>query len=118
MSRSDEYKTIDFKEILAKMDPERRAQIEEGAAELAKEYELLEYLRQELKLSPEGLSETLALPLEEVIRMTRQADVLLVAMQNSIAAAGGRISLLVEMPDKKPIRLDEIADIIDLQSDR
>ncbi|TVQ83202.1 MAG: XRE family transcriptional regulator [Micavibrio sp.] len=114
---NEKYTPVDYSEILEKMSPESRARIEAGAEEDRKIIETLYYLRQELKLSPEGLAETLGLPRKDIARIVRDADLVLVTLQNAIAAAGGNLSILVEMPEKQDIKLDEIADLIDLQSE-
>ncbi len=109
--------TISYKEFLKDMSPESIARIKAMGEESRKEMEILDYLQDELHLTPEGLAEILAIPREDVARIVRHGDMLLAALQNGVAPAGGKISILIEMPDRKPLKLSEIADVINLQRD-
>jgi len=115
--KQDEYRTISFEEIWAQLSPERRERIKAMGEESRKDMEILDYLQNELHLTPEGLAEILAMPRDEIARIVRQGDLILAALQNGAASAGGKISILVELPNREPLKLSEIADVINLQRD-
>ena len=83
-----------FRELQAKMSPERRARNEEWAeAEMAK-------IRRSRDLTQEALAERLGTDQGSVSRLEKQADMHLSTLRNYVEAAGGRLELLAVFPDE------------------
>jgi hypothetical protein len=53
------------------------------------------------------------MPQSNVSRLEKNSDMLLSTLQGYIAALGGKLSLTVELPNKPPIALTGLGDLID-----
>ena len=82
--------------------PERQKEIEKKAARHIAEYQNLQALRQSAGLTQRNLS-----------RLERNSDMLLSTLQKYVAAIGGKLHLTVELPDKAPISLTGLGDLIE-----
>ena len=81
------------------------AQVEARFLELIQEVEGLRALRQLLGLTQEELGDRLGIKQPSVHKIERQADVQLSTLRRFVGAAGGRLELIIRLPDTGPIRL-------------
>ena len=100
-----------LKSKLDKIPDKRRKKIQSRAAELIEEEMSLVKLRHALKLTQERVAENLSMRQEGVSRLEKRSDLLLSTLRNYINAMGGDLNLIVEFPDRKPIKLHGIGEI-------
>ncbi len=89
----------------------RRKKIEARAAELVSEEMTLQELRRARKLTQARIAKALCITQDGVSRLERRTDFLLSTLRKSIKAMGGSLSLIVEFPDREPVKLSGIASV-------
>ncbi len=104
-------KTLEDK--LQELSPERRQRVETQAAALIAEELSLRDLRKALNLTQEQLAEHLEIRQEGVSRLEQRTDLLLSTLQKHIAAMGGELQLVVQFPDRPPVRLTGLSSVTD-----
>jgi transcriptional regulator with XRE-family HTH domain len=98
-------------EDLAKLPAARREKIERRAAELIAEEMSLRELRRALGRTQVKVAKDLKIGQHAVSRLESRADMLISTLDRYISKAGGRLVLVVEFPDRKPVRLRGLGDI-------
>lgn len=89
--------------VLSALTPERRARVEARAQALIEEEMTLRDLRQALLGQMLRLAELLGVEQENVSRIARRADLLLSTLASYVAAMGGKLRLIAEFPNRKPV---------------
>ncbi|MDR3728046.1 MAG: XRE family transcriptional regulator [Terracidiphilus sp.] len=84
---------------------ERRRRIEQRAAELIAEELNLRELRRLRKLTQTRLSKKLKIGQEGVSRIEKRTDLYLSTLRSYVEGVGGKLSLIVEFPDRQPVIL-------------
>ncbi|MGD0942073.1 MAG: helix-turn-helix domain-containing protein [Terracidiphilus sp.] len=97
--------TVSLEEILQAMPEERRRRIEQRAAELIAEELHLRELRRLRKLTQSRLSKKLKIGQEGVSRIEKRTDLYLSTLRSYVEGVGGKLSLVVEFPDRPPVVL-------------
>ncbi|BAY96084.1 putative transcriptional regulator [Tolypothrix tenuis PCC 7101] len=92
---------------------DRKERIQTQAEELEVEYLTLQELRKAAGLTQAEISRNLEMPQSNVSRLERESDMLLSTLQNYIAAMGGSLIITVELPNKPPVRLNMLSDLVD-----
>jgi DNA-binding XRE family transcriptional regulator len=100
-------KTLDQK--IKELGPARRKKIEDRAAQLLAEEMSLRELRRAHKLTQERIAETLGIGQDQVSRLEQRSDLLISTLRSYVEAMGGRLTLIAEFPDHKPVALSGIA---------
>ena len=95
---------VTLNKILEEMSPERRARIDQLAAEMRAEINLRE-MRRLRKLTQTRLSKKLKIGQEGVSRIEKRTDLYLSTLRSYVEAVGGKLSLVVEFPDRPPVIL-------------
>src|ERR1700676_3559660 len=95
---------VTLDEILAEMPEERRARIEKRAEEISAEINLRE-LRRLRKLTQARLSRKLKIGQEGVSRIEKRTDLYISTLRSYVEGVGGKLSLVVELPDRPPVFL-------------
>src|SRR2546426_862155 len=90
-------------DVLSAFTPEQRARVEARAQELIEEELTLRDLRQAQHLTQERMAELLGVEQENVSRLERRADLLLSTLASYVAAMGGKLRLIAEFPNRKPV---------------
>jgi len=90
-------------DVLSTFTPEQRARVEARAQELIEEELTLRDLRQAQHLTQERMAELLGVAQENVSRIERRADLLLSTLASYVAAMGGKLRLIAEFPNRKPV---------------
>lgn len=96
---------------LDKLSKEDRDKVEARAQELIEEAMTLQELRKAEQLTQAHLASVLGIGQDEVSRIEQRSDLLLSTLQRHINGMGGTLSLVVEMPGKKPVRLSGFGDL-------
>lgn len=94
-----------LQDMMAALDPERRARVEAEADRLHAEYLTLQELRKAQAMTQVRLAETLGVKQATVAKYERQSDLLLSTLTSYVRAMGGELKLTVEFPGKKPLVL-------------
>jgi len=98
-------------EDLARLPAARQQKIERRAAELIAEEMSLRELRRALGRTQVKMAKDLNIGQHAVSRLESRADMLLSTLDRYIRKAGGRLSLVAEFPDRKPVRLRGLGEI-------
>jgi len=98
-----------FKELQAKMSPERRARNEAAAAKMIDEMALDE-LREARDLTQEQLARLLHVNQAAVSKMERRADMYITTLQGVIKAMGGRLEIRAVFPNGV-VRIGQFQDL-------
>lgn len=101
--------------IWDELPAERKARIAARTHDLAVEYLTLQELRKAAGLTQAEVSQELGMPQSNVSRLEKGADMLLLTLRQYVEAMGGKLNLTVELPDKPPIRLNLLSDLVDQQ---
>ena len=94
---------VPLHEVMKKFTPAQRARIAARAQELIEEELTLRDLRQAQQLTQERMAKLLGVEQENVSRLERRADLLLSTLSNYVAAMGGKLRLIAEFPNRKPV---------------
>jgi len=92
---------------------DRKERIQARTEELEVENLTLQELRKAAGLTQAEISRNLEMPQSNVSRLERESDMLLSTLQNYIAAMGGSLIITVELPNKPPLRLNMLSDLVD-----
>lgn len=95
-------------EKIAGLPRARREKINARAAQLVAEEMSLRALRKALGRTQVKLAEELGVGQDTVSRYEQRTDMLLTTLQGYIRAMGGDLALMVEFPDRPPVRLIEL----------
>jgi DNA-binding XRE family transcriptional regulator len=102
--------TISLEEMLAELAPDRRERIERRAAQLISEELNLREVRRLRKLTQARLSRKLKIGQEGVSRIEKRSDLYLSTLRSYVEGIGGKLSLVVEFPDRAPVLLAGFGD--------
>jgi DNA-binding XRE family transcriptional regulator len=92
---------------------DRKKRIHTRAEELESEYLSLQELRKEAGITQADVSKLLHMEQGNISRLEKNSDMLLSTLRGYIEAVGGKLNLIVELPNKPPIVLEGIGDLIE-----
>ncbi len=96
--------TVSLEQMLAEESEESRARIRALAAEMRAEMNLRE-VRRLRKLTQARLSKKLKIGQEGVSRIEKRTDLYISTLRSYVEGVGGRLKLVVELPDRPPVIL-------------
>ena len=96
-------------DAIAGLDPAERRKVEALAAEFIAEEMTLRELRKARRLTQVSVARELGVSQDAVSRMEQRSDLLLSTLRRTVAAMGGRLSLIARFPDRPPVELSGIA---------
>jgi len=96
---------IPYKQVLAEESEESRQWVKQRAAELIAEELNLREMRRLRKLTQARLSKKLKIGQEGVSRIEKRTDLYISTLRSYVEGVGGRLKLLVELPDQPPLIL-------------
>ncbi len=99
------YSTVSLKEMLAQESEEFRESVRQRTAELIAEELNLREVRRLRKLTQARLSKKLKIGQEGVSRIEKRTDLYLSTLRTYVEGVGGKLSLIVEFPDRAPVLL-------------
>lgn len=105
---------ITLTDRMDKLPPSRRKKIEERARALIAEEMSLRDLRKARKQTQVRVAKKLGINQENVSRLEQRSDLLISTLSDYVEAMGGKLSLVVEFPDRPPVALTGIASLDDL----
>lgn len=95
---------VTLDEILNEMPQERRLRIEQMAQEMLSEMNLREVRRLQ-SLTQARLSKKLKIGQEGISRIEKRTDLYLSTLRSYVEGVGGKLKLIVELPDRAPVLL-------------
>ena len=98
-----------FKELMEKMSPESRAEVDEQVLFLLKELPLTE-LRHARQLSQEQLAGVLHVKQASISKMERRTDMYISTLRNFIRAMGGELEIIASFPDGN-VKINQFEDL-------
>ena len=104
--------TTTLREQLKKLPVNRRKKIAKRAKALIEQEITLQALRKALDLTQLEMSAKLHIKQEAVSRLERRSDLLLSTLTSYIEAMGGHLSLTVEFPNRPPVKLTGLENIV------
>ncbi|OJY58455.1 MAG: transcriptional regulator [Legionella sp. 40-6] len=90
----------------------RKNKIEERSTQLIAEEMTLRDLRLALEKTQVDLGEILHMKQEGISRLEKRSDMLISTLNKYISAMGGTLKLMAEFPDRAPVEIHGIADIL------
>jgi hypothetical protein len=97
--------TVSLEEILERLPEERRRRVEQMTATLIAEEVNLREIRRLRRLTQARLSKKLKIGQEGVSRIEKRTDLYLSTLRSYVEGVGGKLSLVVEFPDRAPVIL-------------
>ena len=97
--------TVTLDEFTKDFTPEERAKVAARTAELIEEELTLRDLRQAEHLTQERMAELMGVEQENVSRLERRADLLLSTLSSYVSAMGGKLRLIAEFPNRRPVAI-------------
>lgn len=98
-------RTLD--EVIKGLPLDQQQEIEEQAARLIEDEMTLRDLRKAHELTQERMAEALRISQDGVSRIEKRSDLLLSTLRSYIEAMGGKLRLIAEFPDRKPVTLPD-----------
>ena len=97
-----------LKEMIAGLPADQQREVEAQASRLIEEEMTLRDLRKAHALTQERMAEALHISQDGVSRIEKRSDFLLSTLRSYIEAMGGKLRLVVEFPDRKPVTLSDL----------
>lgn len=101
---------VNVEDKIKKLSPAQRKKVEARAKELRAEEMTLRELRTALKMTQVQMAGQLGTTQDNVSRLEKRNDLLLSTLRKAIEAMGGRLSIVAEFPDRKPVVVSGIAE--------
>lgn len=98
-------------DMMAGLPDDQQREVEAEAARLVEEEMTLRDLRKADALTQERMAEALHISQDGVSRIEKRSDFLLSTLRSYIEAMGGKLRLVVEFPDRKPVTLADLASL-------
>jgi hypothetical protein len=96
---------VTLEEFMKDFTPEERALVASRTAALIEEELTLRDLRRARHLTQERMAALLGVEQENVSRLERRADLLLSTLSSYVAAMGGKLRLIAEFPNRRPVAI-------------
>ena len=100
-----------LKQKIAQLPAKRRAHVKARAAELIAEEMSLRDLRKALDRTQADIADRLGVGQDTVSRYEQRTDMLLSTLQNYVQAMGGKLTILAEFPNRRPVKISTLYDI-------
>lgn len=103
--------TRNVNDIVKSLPTSRRRKIEKRAAALIAEEMTLQELRRARAMTQVRLAKNLGVAQKQISEIEKRTDMHISTLRRSIEAMGGKLSLVAEFPDRKPVVLSGIASL-------
>src|SRR5229473_1951556 len=95
-------------DIIKSLPASRRRKIEKRAAALIAEEMTLQELRRARAMTQVRMAKSLGVAQKQISEIEKRTDMHISTLRRSIEAMGGKLSLIAEFPDRKPVSLSGI----------
>ena len=99
---------IDIEDIIKTLPIERQQKIAKRTAELIAETLTLQELRRARAMTQVKMAKKLGIAQKQISEIEKRTDMHISTLRRSVEALGGKLSLVVEFPDRKPVKLTGI----------
>jgi DNA-binding XRE family transcriptional regulator len=99
-----------LKDKMKALDSRRRAKVERRASQLIAEEMSLQQLRRAHELTQARVGKSLGIGQDSVARLEQRSDVLISTLRHYVESMGGKLQLVAEFPNHKPVILSGLAD--------
>ena len=99
-------------DIIRTLNTGRRKNVETRAADLIAEEMTLRELRRARKLTQVSVAKALGITQDSVSRLEKRSEILLSTLRKTVQVMGGNLSLVAEFPDRAPVILSGIAEVM------
>jgi len=99
--------TRTLNEVIKGLPLDQQQEIEAQATRLIEEEMTLRDLRKAHELTQERMAETLHISQDGVSRIEKRSDFLLSTLRSYVEAMGGKLRLIAEFPNRKPVMLSD-----------
>ena len=99
-------------QIIAELPPGRRERVEARYRELKQEVESLRELRRIAGKAQLDIATALNIKQPSVSKIEKQADMYLSTLRGYVEAIGGKLELMVKLPKRPPLRLNQPGDAL------
>lgn len=99
-------------DVMARLPAERRRKIESRAQVRIEEELALRDLRKAMGKTQVEVARKLRISQVTLSDTERRADVMLSTLRKYVGALGGRLDLIAHFPDRKPVRIAQLSDLI------
>jgi transcriptional regulator with XRE-family HTH domain len=100
---------VNIREKLAELNRVQRKKVAARAAELVAEEMSLRQLRKARKLTQARVAKVLGVTQDSVSRLEKRSDLLLSTLRKTVKAMGGKVRIVAEFPDRRPVVLFELS---------
>src|ERR1700722_16903004 len=100
--------SLDINDFVKTLPIARQRKIAKRAAELMAEEMTLQELRRAREITQEKMAKKLGIAQKQISEIERRTDMHISTLRRSIEAMGGKLSLVAEFPDRKPVKLSGI----------
>lgn len=111
MGVTTKAKGVTLDEMMARLPPDEREEIERRAAILIAQEMALRDVRKAMGKTQAAVARTLGIKQENVARIEARSDMLLSTLRNNVCALGGDVHLTVELKGLPPVRLEGLGDL-------
>ena len=111
MGVTTKAKGVTLDEMMARLPPDERKEIERRAAILIAQEMALRDVRKAMGKTQAAVARTLGIKQENVARIEARSDMLLSTLRNYVRALGGDVHLTVELKGLPPVRLEGLGDL-------
>jgi transcriptional regulator with XRE-family HTH domain len=95
-------------DMIAGLPVDQQREVDAQATRLIEEEMTLRDLRKALALTQQRMAEALHISQDGVSRIEKRSDFLLSTLRSYIEAMGGKLRLVIEFPDRKPVTLADL----------
>ena len=99
-------------DVMRTLNSMQHRKVEVRAAELIAEEMTLQELRRALKLTQVSVAKALGITQDSVSRLEKRSDILFSTLRKTVQEMGGNLSLVAEFPDRAPVILSGIAEVV------
>jgi DNA-binding XRE family transcriptional regulator len=96
-------------DLIKKLTPSRRKQVEARAAVLIAEEMTLQELRKARKMTQARLAKDLGIAQKQISEIEKRTDMHISTLRRAVEALGGSLTLVAQFPDRGPVALSGIA---------
>jgi DNA-binding XRE family transcriptional regulator len=104
-------RTID--DLMQALPAKRRKAVEAMTSDMVAEELTLRALRQAHRLTQEEVAGILGIKQNAVSKLEKRSDLLLSTLSRYVVAMGGRLNLVAEFPDRPPVSLKGLGDLVE-----
>jgi len=104
-------RTID--DLMQALPAKRRKAVEAMTSDMVAEELTLRALRQAHRLTQEEVAGILGINQNAVSKLEKRSDLLLSTLSRYVVAMGGRLNLVAEFPDRPPVSLKGLGDLVE-----